>query len=70
MDFSLKDHQKLLRDTVRQFMEAEVHPFVREMEREERFPVEAIRKLGEMGCCGMLVPEQWGVRDWTRFPMF
>jgi butyryl-CoA dehydrogenase len=60
MDFSLNDHQKLIRDTVRQFMEAEVRPFVKEMEKQEKFPAEAIQKLGEMGCCGMLVPEEWG----------
>jgi butyryl-CoA dehydrogenase len=60
MDFSLKDHQKLIRDTVRQFMEAEVRPFVREWEKAEKFPAQAIKKLGEMGCCGMLVPEEWG----------
>ncbi len=60
MDFSLKDHQKLIRETVRQFMEAEVRPFVKEWERTEKFPIEAIRKLGELGCCGMLLPEQWG----------
>ena len=60
MDFSLSDHQKLIRDTVRQFMEAEVRPSVKEMEKEEKFPAEAIKKLGEMGCCGMLVPEEWG----------
>jgi butyryl-CoA dehydrogenase len=60
MDFSLKDHQKLIRDTVRQFMETEVRPLVKELEREEKFPIEIIKKLGEMGCCGMLVPEEWG----------
>ena len=60
MDFSLNDHQKLIRDTVRQFMEAEVRPFVKEMEKAEKFPAEAIKKLGEMGCCGMLTPEEWG----------
>jgi butyryl-CoA dehydrogenase len=60
MDFSLKDHQKLIRDTVRQFMETEVRPFVKEWEKQEKFPAEAIKKLGEMGCCGMLVPEEWG----------
>jgi butyryl-CoA dehydrogenase len=60
MDFSLNDHQKLIRDTVRQFMEAEVRPSVKEMEKEGKFPAEAIKKLGEMGCCGMLVPEEWG----------
>src|SRR5258708_26856946 len=60
MDFSLKDHQKLIRDCGRQFMEAEVRPFVKEWEKTEKFPAEAIKKLGEMGCCGMLVPEEWG----------
>jgi len=60
MDFSLNDHQKLIRGTVRQFMEAEVRPSVKEMEKEGKFPAEAIAKLGEMGCCGMSVPEQWG----------
>jgi butyryl-CoA dehydrogenase len=60
MDFSLNDHQKLIRDTVRQFMETEVRPFVKDLEREERFPADAVRKLGEMGCCGMLTPEEWG----------
>src|SRR5215470_14660977 len=60
MDFSLRDHQKLIRDTVRQFMETEVRPLVKELEREEKFPLEIIKKLGEMGCCGMLVPEEWG----------
>jgi alkylation response protein AidB-like acyl-CoA dehydrogenase len=60
MDFGLSDHQRLIRETVREFMEAEVRPHVKEWERAEHFPVEAIRELGEMGCCGMLMPEEWG----------
>jgi butyryl-CoA dehydrogenase len=60
MDFSLNDHQKLIRDTVRQFMENEVRPSVRQRDREGRFATEEIKKLAELGCCGMLVPEQWG----------
>jgi len=60
MDFGLKDHQRLIRDTVRTFMEAEVRPNVKEWERTEHFPAEAIAKLAEMGCCGMLMPEEWG----------
>ena len=60
MDFSLNDHQKLIRDTVRQFMENEVRPGVRQRDREGRFPADEIRKLAELGCCGMLVPEEWG----------
>jgi alkylation response protein AidB-like acyl-CoA dehydrogenase len=60
MDFSLTSDQLLIRDTVRQFMEAEVRAKVREYEREEKFPEDEIRRLGELGCCGMLVPEEWG----------
>lgn len=60
MDFSLTSDQLLIRDTVRQFMEAEMRPILREYDRDEKFPAEQIRKLGELGCCGMLVPEEWG----------
>ena len=60
MDFSVSDHQKLIRDTVRQFMETEVGPLVKELERKEKFPLDLLKKLGEMGCCGMLTPEEWG----------
>src|SRR5580693_6135814 len=60
MDFSLSSDQILIRDTVRQFMETEMRPILREYEREEKFPVEQLKKLGELGCCGMLVPEEWG----------
>ncbi|MFZ0703144.1 MAG: acyl-CoA dehydrogenase family protein [Candidatus Acidiferrales bacterium] len=60
MDFSLNSEQKVLRDTVRQFMETEVRPVLRAYEREEKFPAAELRKLGELGCCGMLVPEEWG----------
>ena len=60
MDFSLSDHQKLIRDTVRQFMEAEVRPTIRQRDREEKFATAELAKLAEMGCCGMMVPEEWG----------
>jgi butyryl-CoA dehydrogenase len=60
MDFGLKDHQRLVRETVRAFMEAEVRPNAKEWERTEQFPAEAIEKLALLGCCGMLMPEEWG----------
>ena len=60
MDFSLNSNQKILRDTVRQFMETEMRPVLRAYEREEKFPAAELRELGELGCCGMLIPEEWG----------
>src|SRR3979409_1140030 len=60
MDFSLTDDQRLIRDTIRQFMEAEVRPSIRARDREEKFAADELRKLGELGCCCMLIPESWG----------
>jgi butyryl-CoA dehydrogenase len=60
MDFSLTSDQLLIRDTVRQFMETEMRPIVREYEAEKKFPAAQIKRLGELGCCGMLIPEEWG----------
>jgi len=60
MDFSLTSDQLLVRDTVRQFMETEMRPLLREYDRAEKFPEAEIRRLGELGCCGMLIPEEYG----------
>ena len=60
MDFSLSDHHLLIRDTVREFMHTEVRPHVKDWERTDHFPLDAIKKLGALGCCGMLLPEEWG----------
>jgi butyryl-CoA dehydrogenase len=60
MDFSFSSDQILIRDTVRQFMETEMRPHLREYERGEKFPAGELRRLGELGCCGMLIPEEWG----------
>ncbi len=37
-----------------------MRPILREYERENKFPDAQIRGLGELGCCGMLIPEEWG----------
>src|SRR5271155_4263583 len=38
----------------------QVRPSVKQRDREERFPAEEIKKLAELGCCGMMIPEDWG----------
>jgi alkylation response protein AidB-like acyl-CoA dehydrogenase len=60
MDFSLSDHHLLIRETVREFMASEVRPHVKEWERTDHFPLDAIHKLGALGCCGVLLPDEWG----------
>jgi alkylation response protein AidB-like acyl-CoA dehydrogenase len=60
MDFSLTDDQRMIQDTVRQFMDAEVRPTIRARDREEKFASAELRKLADLGCWGMLIPESQG----------
>src|SRR5215207_2161015 len=60
MDLDLSAEHTLLRSTIRDFMEKEVAPVVDEHEREHRFPVDVVRRLGEMGWLGIPIPEDEG----------
>jgi alkylation response protein AidB-like acyl-CoA dehydrogenase len=60
MDLDLAPEHELLRTTIREFMLREVAPVVDEHERERRFPVEIVRRLGEMGWLGIPIPEDEG----------
>jgi alkylation response protein AidB-like acyl-CoA dehydrogenase len=60
MDLDLSAEHQLLRSTIRDFMEKEVAPVVDEHEREHKFPVEVVRRLGEMGWLGIPIPEDEG----------
>ncbi|MBI3745625.1 MAG: acyl-CoA dehydrogenase family protein, partial [Chloroflexi bacterium] len=60
MDLDLSPEHELLRSTIRAFMLSEVAPIVEEHERERRFPVDIVRRLGEMGWLGIPIPEDEG----------
>ena len=60
MDFDLSADHRLLRDTIRAFMLAEVAPVIDEHERERRFPSEIVRRIGELGWLGIPIPEDEG----------
>ena len=60
MHFQLTDEQQLLRQTVREFAEAEIRPFVREWDEAQQFPSALIPKLADLGLMGIQFPEQWG----------
>jgi alkylation response protein AidB-like acyl-CoA dehydrogenase len=51
---------KLGRDTMRDFAQRELAPNAARWDRESHFPREELRKLGELGALGMVVPEAWG----------
>ncbi len=60
MDLDLPSEHQLLRSTIRDFMVKEVAPVVEEHERAHSFPVEVVKRLGEMGWLGIPLPEEEG----------
>jgi alkylation response protein AidB-like acyl-CoA dehydrogenase len=60
MDFRLTDEQQQIRATVREFAESEIKPHVMEWDEAQTFPLETVKKLGELGMLGAIFPEQYG----------
>jgi alkylation response protein AidB-like acyl-CoA dehydrogenase len=50
----------MIRETARQFAREELAKSVIERDEKEEFPYESVRKMGELGFMGMMVPEQYG----------
>ncbi|MFH1227216.1 MAG: acyl-CoA dehydrogenase family protein [Planctomycetota bacterium] len=57
--FSLTEEQRLVRDTSRDFARNELAKAAKGIDRDEKIPEEIIKKLGEIGLWGVLVPEQY-----------
>jgi alkylation response protein AidB-like acyl-CoA dehydrogenase len=60
MDFEQSDQHTLLRQSVRNFARAEIAPHAQRWDREERFPIELVPRLAQMGLLGIRIPEQYG----------
>src|SRR5258708_12868610 len=60
MDFELSDEQRLLRDTMRSFVDEQIRPVAREWEESGRYPEEIVATMRDMGLFGLLVPEEYG----------
>jgi butyryl-CoA dehydrogenase len=60
MDFDLTDEQRLIRDTARDFTDAEIVPRARENDRNHHFDTDLIGKIAAQGFLGAIVPEEYG----------
>ena len=56
----LTEEQTLIRDAARRFAAEQLTPNAARWDREEEFPAQALRAMGELGLMGMLVPPAWG----------
>lgn len=60
MDLQLTDEQIMIRDMMRDFARSEIEPHAQEYNSRGEYPEKIIRKLGELGLYGMMVPESYG----------
>lgn len=60
MDFSFSKEHEMIRQMIREFAENEVKPLAHEIDEEERFPVETVEKMKELGFFGIPFPKEYG----------
>ena len=60
MTFDLTSEQELIQATAREFAETQIKPIAAEIDRDSRFPHETVKRMGELGLMGMVIPERWG----------
>jgi glutaryl-CoA dehydrogenase len=60
VDALLSEEERMIRDTVREWVEERVMPLIGDAYIERRFPTEIIPELGELGMLGATLPEAYG----------
>ena len=60
MHFELDEQHAILQQSLRDFFEREAKPYAREWDENERFPLEIVPKLAQMGLLGIRIPEEYG----------
>lgn len=60
MNFELDESVVMVAQTARDFTQREVLPHVMDWDERQYFPIEAMKKAGELGLLGVLVPTEYG----------
>jgi len=56
----MNDNQIMIAEMAKQFAEREIRPNIMEWDEAQFFPIETMRKMGELGLLGVLVPIEYG----------
>ena len=60
MNFNLTKTQELFRQMIHEFAEKEVKPLAAEIDEQERFPEETVKKMAKLGIFGIPIPKKYG----------
>jgi len=60
VDDLLTDEQKIVRDSIRDWVNREVKPVIEELNQKHEVPMNLIKQLGQIGAYGPFIPEEYG----------
>jgi alkylation response protein AidB-like acyl-CoA dehydrogenase len=60
MDLILNEEQRMLKKTVREFAKKEITPIAAEIDKTGDFPWECMKKMGDLGMFGLVLPPEFG----------
>jgi len=63
VDLDLTEEQEDFRKAVREFAEEVIAPRAEELDRNEEFPLDIVRRMGDLGLFGLPFPERYGGQD-------
>lgn len=60
MNFDYNETQSMIAQSIKEFADKNIRPYIMEWDEAQIFPIPLFKKLGEMGFMGVLVPEEYG----------
>ncbi|HUX93062.1 MAG TPA: acyl-CoA dehydrogenase family protein [Ignavibacteriaceae bacterium] len=63
IDSLLSEDELMIRDTVRDFVSAEIIPVIEKHNREGSFPIQVVSKMGELGLFGTTLPQKYNCAE-------
>ena len=67
----MTEERELMRNVAREFVEQEVKPVALELDKNDEFPLQLLKRAGELGFLGITFPEEYGGLggDWTTLAL-
>jgi alkylation response protein AidB-like acyl-CoA dehydrogenase len=63
MNFNLSEDQTIFQQVIRDFVNSEIRPIVREFEQQNKYPSEVVELMKGMGLFGLLIPSRYGGQE-------
>jgi glutaryl-CoA dehydrogenase len=63
IDSLLSEEERMIRDSVREFVSNEVIPIIEKYNRESKFPIHLVEKMASLGLFGITLPQKYGCAE-------